>query len=356
MKHALYCATKALLTVLLVLWWPWCSPRPVCLAAESSPVSIIFTRQGDNPPSTSIAQAGSIFDITGATWRSKYPVAPPGTYVALCQGGAGVAGAWADPQGFVGLMVPCPATGSCSLSYSSKQSMSIARSSIHRLSGQNGEAQPAAARSDYFLFLAYEGLGGSGEMRSWNLETGTERGRYIWNHPSGPIFRPWVVPYQSGSTYYIFHDVKTAAGYRLVTRVSATHSFVYADVVRTAPHNPVAYTIGGLIHAYYTRPYTTATAVGKETYVAEGCRPMSGNSCLMKGPPNLSNLTLACTPTGHMLLAGEEDGQVYVYGGSLMRRSVTGQRPAAYSPWNRLTISQMRISQNAVVVSISQNE
>jgi len=327
MKRASHQARKVLLTVLLLLWWPWCFPRPVCFAgpAEAS-VSIIFTRQADDPPCTSIAEAGSVFDISGAVWRSKYPIAPPGTYVTLCQAGSKVAGAWADPQGLVDFLVPCRATGSCSLLYSSKQSIDIAQGSIHRLSRQEAEAQPAATRGDYFLHLAYEGPGGQGELRTWNLETVVERPKYIWTSPSGPIIRPWVVLSSGGGLYYILHDIKTTKGFQLVFRVSGACSY-YNREPSPVPHNPVAYAAGGLIYAYYTWPRLSVTAVGSENYMAHTGSPISGDDSVIIGPPNLSNLTIACMSNGDALLAGEENGRVYLYDRGFLRRSITGERP-----------------------------
>ncbi len=326
MKHTSHQAKKVLLTVLLLLWWPWCFPRPVCLAAAASSVSIIFTGQGDDPPYTSIAQAGSVFDISGAVWRAKYPIAPPGTYVTLCQGGSEVAGAWADPQGFVDLMVPYPATGSCSLSYSTKQSIDISQGSIHRLSRQEPEAQPAATRGDNFLYLALEGPGGQGELRTWDLGTGIERLKHIWTSPSGPIIRPWVVLSSGSGPYYILHDIRTAKGFQLVFRVSGARSY-YNREPSPVPHNPVAYAAGGLIYAYYTWPRLSVTAVGCEWYSGQTGSPVSGDHSVIIGPPNLSNLTIACMSNGDALLAGEENGRVYLYGRHFLRRSITGQRP-----------------------------
>jgi hypothetical protein len=288
---------------------------------------VIFTPPAQSPPVVSITSPGSLFDVSEHTWRSRHSVAPPGTYVRLRQDGGEIAGAWADTRGYVDFAVPQASPTPCSLLYCAKQSLDTSPGSIHAISGQENQSQPAATRNSLCLALAYEGGAGQGEVKYWNVDSGAYSGTYRWTSV-GPVVRPWALLKTNSISGYIFYDSRTFSGFRLWMRSTETGELWIEDIIRPAPHYPTAAVAGDIIELYYAWPSSRATYIARNARFLYNGQGISSSLAFISGPPNLSNLVSTASPGTGTWLAGEEDGRVYLYRRNHLTMSVKGVGPA----------------------------
>ena len=316
------------LTILLLLWWPACWLQAPCLAAPvEASLSVIFTPPAGSPPEVSITSPGSLFDVSEHTWRSRHAVAPPGTYVRLRQEGGEIAGAWADAKGYVDFAVLQASPTPCSLLYCAKQSVDISRGSIHAISGQETQSQPAATRNSLRLTLAYEGGAGQGELKHWNVDSGAYSGTYRWTS-IGPVVRPWALLKTNSTTGYIFYDSRTFSGFRLWIRSTETGTERIEDSIRPVPHYPTAVAGSDIMELYYAWPSSQSTRIARSTRFLDDGHGIGTSLSYICGPPNLSNLVSTASPGTGTWLVGEEDGRVYLYRRYHFTASVKGVGPA----------------------------
>lgn len=304
-------------------------------ATISSPsVTILFTSSTENNPYITVDPSTGLqwFLAEGNTCYSTFPVCPAGAYVELVQDQQVLAGSWSDASGHVQFLVPdkFDSSSSFSLMFRQDQSLAAAQGSIHRLTrGEDPERNTGVAPASEMIWLAREQGDGRIVLTSWSRSSGTKSAKDVV-FPVGPekAYRPQPVVNKASSQVWVFYDALLGSDF-VVERFDATKNTLTAVSFQNKTPHSIAAAASRSDLAMYLRYSWVA---GSTTYICDYQYSMNGSNgsgylSFLVSPPVLTNLSLASGPDDYAWFAGEENGTVYLYRGSVRISTVPGSKP-----------------------------